>query len=209
MISTRRRLQLTGAVLLFAVSGCTGESPSQSVEPGPSSTPNAPSPSASVDPGVAGDPLFQVRVDGLRMRSEASTSAEIVRTLEKGEVVRVVSGPVEADGYQWFEVLDLDSLSGWVAAGEDGTAWLDSVPADPTTSELLIRFQRDGDVSPRTMSEETVFPPDVTVTADGRVVLGWNGVVRQLSPSGLARVEQEVLTLPALQESAEIGRAHV
>lgn len=137
------------------------------------------------------------------MRSAASTSAQILRTLEQGEVVRVVSGPVEADAYQWFEVLDLDSLSGWVAAGEAGTAWLDSVPADPATSELLLRFQRDADVSPRTMSEETVFPPDVTVTADGRVVLGWNGVVRQLSPSGLARIEQEVLTLPALQESAD------
>ena len=138
------------------------------------------------------------------MRATASTSADIVRTLDRGEVVRVMSGPVEAAGYTWYEVVDLDSERGWVATGDGGPPWLEAVPVEPTTSELLVRFQRDCDVTPRSMSGGIVFPPDLTLTADGRVVLGWTSpVVRQLSPSGLAQLQRDVLDLPVLQDSAD------
>lgn len=178
----------------------------------PSSTPLEPS--ASAIPYAADDPLLQVTVNGLRMRTSPSTSAEIVRSLDRGEVVRLRGGaPVDADGYAWHEVIDLDSRIGWVAMGSGvGGPWLQAVPAHPTTSPLLLRFQRDCDVSPREEAGFPVWPPDLTLTADGRLVM-WSGggrlgtnngrlVVRQLSPSGLAQFQREVLDLPALQESA-------
>ena len=157
----------------------------------------------------ADDLLFQVSVDGLRMRAMPDLSAEIVRILDRGEVVRVVSGPVEVADFPWYEVIDLDSRSGWVAVGDTGDPWLEVIPADSTTSALLLRLERDCDVSIR-MVGIPVVPPNVTFTADGRVILGsadltWPGLVRQLSPSGLAQVQRDVLALSELQKSARYG----
>lgn len=133
-----------------------------------------------------------------------------MRSLDRGEVVRVVSGPVDAEGYAWYEVVDLDSESGWVAMGDGSASWLEAVPSDPATSPLLLRFRRDGAVTPRMFSDMPVFPPDLTLTADGRVVMGWvNSLVRELSPSGLAQVQRDVLVLPLLQESADYDVEHL
>ena len=43
--------------------------------------------------------------DGLNMRAEPSTAAESVGTLSAGTVLEVQSGPIEADGYIWWEVI--------------------------------------------------------------------------------------------------------
>lgn len=171
-------------------------SASPTSEASPSST--APGPIASVIPYAAGDSLLQVSVDGLRMRATASTSADIVRSLDRGEVVRVMSGPIEADGYVWHEVVDLDSRIGWVAMGSGGQPWLATVPDDPATSQLLLRFERGCDAFDIGMAG---FPAQVTLSADGRVVV-WSSFVRQLSPSGLAQVQRDVLELSALNASA-------
>ena len=209
-----------GAVVLVGVAvglaiGVFGEEPtadasqvpsaSASPSASPSSTPPAPSATPSAD-----DLLLQVSVDGLRMRATANTSADIVRIVDRGEVVRVLSGPVDAAGYTWYEVLDLDSESGWVAMGDAADPWLEAVPPEPATSPLLLRFRRDGAVTPRSFSEIPVFPPDLTLTADGRVVLGWtNSLVRQLSPSGLAQIRRDVLDLPLLQRTADYDVEHL
>lgn len=173
-------------------------SASSTSEPSPSSTP--PEPSASVIPYAADDPLLQVSVDGLRMRATAGTSADIVRSLDSGEVVRVMSGPVDADGFVWHEVVDLDSRIGWVAMGSGGQPWLEAVPAEPATSPLLLRVERACDVVELDMFDWR--PADVTLSADGRFVL-ISGVVRQLSPAGFDQLQRDALQLPALQASAE------
>jgi hypothetical protein len=171
------------------------------------SAPPQPSASASDAPGAR---LLQVTVDGLRMRAAASISADVIRTFDLDEVVRVVSGPKEADGYAWYEVVDLDSRSGWVAMGDGGVPWLEPVPPDPATSQLLLRFRRDGAVTPRSLSDIPVWPPDLSLTADGRVLLGWtSSLVRQLSPSGLAQMQRDVLDLPLLQRSADYDVEHL
>jgi hypothetical protein len=181
--------------------GSTATASSRASESAAPSAPPQPSASAS-DP--AGARLMQVTVDRLRMRTAASTSADIVRTFDLGEVVRVVSGPIEADGYAWYEIEDLDSRTGWAAMGSGGEQWLGAVPTAPATSELLLRYQRDGAVTPRSLSNFPVWPPDLTLTADGRVFLGWTStVVRQLSPSGMAQMQREVLDLPLLQQNAD------
>ncbi len=174
--------------------------PSASVSPSASSSVEASpafTPAESGAPSFAGDALLQVSVDALRMRTAASTSVDIVQSLDRGDVVRVISGPVEADRYAWYEVIDLDSRSGWVALGDGADPWLDAVPADPATSELLLRLDRNCDVSGPTLAL-----PEFTLTADGRVVL-WPGLVRQLSPSGFAQVERDVLESSYLQASGE------
>ena len=211
-IAVLRAPQATGdASAVPSASASPSSSPTSDASP--SSTP--PKPSASPIPYAAGDPLMQVTVNGLRMRASPSTSADILRSLDRGEVVRLRGGgPVDADGYAWHEVVDLDSQIGWIALGSGVSGpWLEAVPAQPATSTLLLRYQRDCDVSPREMGGVPVWPPDLTLTADGRLVT-WGGggrlgtgtfrlVVRQLSPSGLARFQRDVLDLPALQASAD------
>jgi hypothetical protein len=178
-------------------SASAGPSLSSTSEASPSATP--PEPTASLIPYAADDPLLQVSVDGLRIRAMASTSADIVRRLDRGEVVRVMSGPVDADGYVWHEVVDLDSRIGWVAMGGGAQPWLAEVPADPATSPLLLRVERACDAVD--LDAFNWRPADVTLSADGRFVLV-SGVVRQLSPSGFAQVQRDVLQLAYLQASA-------
>jgi len=212
------------AIAVFRTPQPTGDasaapsvSASQSASPtsdaSPPSTP--PQPTPSLIPYAADDPLMQVSVNGLRMRTSPSIHADILRSLDRGEVVRLRGGaPVDADGYAWHEVVDLDSRIGWVAMGSGvGGPWLEAVPAEPATSGLLLRFQRNCDSSPREPGGIPVWPPDLTLPADGRIVM-WSGggrlgtgtyrlAVRQLSPSGLAQFQRDVLDLPALQESAD------
>jgi len=209
-IAVLRAPQATGEASAVPTASA-GPYSSSTSEASPSSS--APGPSASVIPYAAGDPLLQVTVDGLRMRASPSTSADIIRSLDRGEVVRLRGGaPADADGYAWHEVVDLDSRIGWVAMGGGGMAWLEAVPAQPATSALLLRYQRNCDANPREPGVISVWPPDLTLTADGRIVM-WSGggrlgtstfrlAVRQLSPSGLAQFQRVVLDLPALQETA-------
>lgn len=196
-IAVVRAPQATGEVSAApSVSAIQSASPTSKASP--NSTPLQPT--ASFIPYAAGDPLFQVSVDGLRMRASPSTSAEIVRTLDRGEVVRLRGGgPVDADGYAWHEVVDLDSQIGYVAMGGGAQPWLAAVPSDPATSPLLLRLERACDALELDMFDWR--PPDVTLSADGRFVL-ISGVVRQLSPSGFAQVQRDVLELTPLQASA-------
>jgi len=61
---------------------------------------------------------FVVTTDGVNMRADGTTSADIVDELPSGEVLEILSGPVEADDYTWYEVLVSDSTNevGWVAS---------------------------------------------------------------------------------------------
>jgi hypothetical protein len=85
----------------------------------------------------------------VRVRSEpgvAASSEKLTPLLPLGTELVVLSGPVAADGYHWYEVTPLSSASplprGWVAAaGRDGESWLEartpSCPARPTTFAAL------------------------------------------------------------------------
>jgi uncharacterized protein YgiM (DUF1202 family) len=58
-----------------------------------------------------------VDTDGLNFRSDPGLDGEVVDLLPFGTEGTVVDGPVEEDGYSWYE-LDLDNGgSGWVAGG--------------------------------------------------------------------------------------------
>jgi hypothetical protein len=82
---------------------------------------------------------------GLRVRTRPSLGASYDQdaVLEPGTRVFVVDGPIRADGHEWYEVLTEDVglwQFGWVAAGDQGEAWLEPAAAecvdDPGTREL-------------------------------------------------------------------------
>jgi spore germination protein YaaH len=80
-----------------------------------------------------------VLTDGLRLRSSASTGASVMATLDRGDALRVTGGPVERNGYTWFEVtgpiaqwspVDPPQVGGWVAAFGNGVK--NAAPRRPT-----------------------------------------------------------------------------
>ncbi len=60
----------------------------------------------------------------LRLRQTASLEAEVVVRLDEGTLVSIIGGPVEADGYIWWE-LEHATGRGWGAERSlDGLQWL-------------------------------------------------------------------------------------
>ena len=58
-----------------------------------------------------------------RVRAGASLYADIVGSIDAGEVVSIEAGPICADGYNWYFARN-DDIAGWVAEGGDGDYWL-------------------------------------------------------------------------------------
>jgi hypothetical protein len=184
-----------------ASDGSPSPSPVPVAEPTPSAT--ADQPSVGQSSAFTVDDIVQVTVDGLRMRGSADAQAPVVAALENGEVVRVVAGPATAGGYDWYEVIDLDSRRGWVASGDDAGAWLSSVGADPGNGEVLLAFDYWCEMNP------PIHQPALRLMDDGRIVVarhplgedGWR--TWQLSGAGVDQVRRRVLEAPTLQHSGE------
>jgi hypothetical protein len=92
--------------------------------------PDAPTPvPGSIDALAAGRTAV-VAADGLRIRSEpriSDDSRELEPLLSAPGLVYLYAGPVQASGYDWFQVLPLDERypQGWVAAASrDGEPWI-------------------------------------------------------------------------------------
>jgi len=62
--------------------------------------------------------MVAVNTDLLTVRDGAGLDAEAVDTVAYGFAATVIDGPVEADGFTWFQI-ESDELTGWVAG-----AWL-------------------------------------------------------------------------------------
>lgn len=199
-------------VLMAACSGGPGTSSEPATTPSPRepSAPASPTQPASETPAASDEPqpepeaigpgdVVQVVADGLQLRSAAGTGSDVVGGLERGAVARVESEPVDSDGFTWYEVVDLDSNRGWVAAGDDEDAWLAGL-SDQPDGELVLRYEVFGHVSP------AVSMPLVTVMDDRRVIMGdgstgWS--LWHLTDAGFDRLSQDVLESPYLQTSAE------
>ena len=157
--------------LTVEVSPAPSVQPIASLEGTPSAAPTPPSttprPSPNSSPSTAGiviDGLARSTVDGLTVRTEPTTGAVALGTIDKGQLGFVVAGPVSADGYAWYQLSGLglpantgceppaqttpfapcSSIGlGWVAAGPpDGQPWLEATtlpcPASPMNVETLV-----------------------------------------------------------------------
>lgn len=82
---------------------------------------------ATVVPGsalAAGQPARVTAPNGLNMRQQATSSAQLVLQLGTGQRVNVLEGPTSAEGFTWWRVQDEAGNSGWVADGDGETVWL-------------------------------------------------------------------------------------
>lgn len=65
----------------------------------------------------------------LRSRKEPTIKAPATASFKEGEKVRILEGPVEADGFVWWKI-EGDSGSGWSAQqSKDGQVWLQPIAA--------------------------------------------------------------------------------
>ncbi len=78
-----------------------------------------------------GRPARVVARTGLNIRSQPTIAASIAGRFAPFAVVRVLEGPVAADGYMWWQVDDGYGLTGWVAAGDGAEIWLDGDVGEP------------------------------------------------------------------------------
>lgn len=79
------------------------------------------------EPGTAlsiGQPARIAAPGGLNMRATPGTGGAIVTYLSGSQVVDVIDGPSEADGYTWWKVDDRNGNQGWIAQGDDESEWL-------------------------------------------------------------------------------------
>ncbi len=78
--------------------------------------PSAAAQEVTADEVMAGD-AATVDVDFLNVRQTPSLSGAIVKTLAFGTPVSVVTGPVIADGYNWYRLQQNGAFIGWSVAG--------------------------------------------------------------------------------------------
>lgn len=189
----------------------TSPQPTSSVAPGTSPAQGGPStgtavPSAPAEGSIGPSSVLQVVADDLRLRAEPNTTAALVAAMPRGHVTRVESGPVEADGFRWWELVDADGVTGWAADGDGADPWLAS--AGGTAAEPLLRLSYGCDVT------GPIRAPATTILADGTVILAEAGfdpgdlapptwLTGRLSTAGIEHVRQNLLGSPYLQASAE------
>jgi len=97
-----------------------------SLPPSPDAGPPAPVADAipaGVVEGSRYQPGQQLQVaspDGLNVRSEPSTAAEVVGGVIQGDYVAVLAGPVRAASIEWWQVKTASNVRGWVAGTING-----------------------------------------------------------------------------------------
>jgi hypothetical protein len=80
----------------------------------PTPVPPTAAPTPEIPAAVAKD-VYVTVIDGVNFRQEASTTAQIIRTLGAGEVLQVIDGPVSANDRTWWKLKDPNGVEGWAA----------------------------------------------------------------------------------------------
>lgn len=72
---------------------------------------------ADATPAATTPQTATVNSELVNVRTEASTSAEVVDQISTGVQVEILSGPVEAEGFTWYEIRTTDGgVQGWMSA---------------------------------------------------------------------------------------------
>ncbi len=96
------------AAVLLLLAGCAGNAPAPSPSPSPQPVSPPPSSAASEDRTVG---TVRVNVSTLNVRAGASTSAEIIGHVRRGERLTLI-----ADAGDWLRVKLNDGSTGWVSS---------------------------------------------------------------------------------------------
>ncbi len=157
----------------------------------PTQTVPVATPSGSILPGPSrrpGDLVAGTTVDvvatGLRVRTaptvDNSKSAKLDPLLGPGTQLQVLSGPVHADDYDWYEVQAIGlPHRGWVAAADhDGAPWIEArtAAASPTQSfsaaEAALVAGLRADAAVGCTPRRTDLPPRSVAGVDCRINAG-------------------------------------
>ena len=132
----------------------TPVAPAPTEEPG--STPVVQSPDGVLPPGS----LVRVVVESIKMRGGPTTESQFLGTIDQGDLVVVNStlrGPVEAEGFVWYPVIDLDTTDlsevtgrrqqlgylGWMVVGNGTEDFVEPVaPRCPTGDPDLAALDK-------------------------------------------------------------------
>ncbi|GAB5494136.1 MAG: hypothetical protein Phog2KO_43510 [Phototrophicaceae bacterium] len=84
---------------------------------------------------LAGFPFAQVTVEGnnLNARTSPTTGASVLAILSSGDTFPIVGGPVQADGFTWWQLNTPDG-NAWAADGIGNIRWLRGLNALPPTA---------------------------------------------------------------------------
>jgi len=98
----------------------------QTLTPTSTPTPQPPTPTPTPLPGNVnlGQPARIIARTGLNIREAPATHARRLGNFPPNAVVVVIEGPVEADGYIWWNVDDRHGQAGWVAGSDGEDIWL-------------------------------------------------------------------------------------
>ncbi|RME86437.1 MAG: SH3 domain-containing protein, partial [Caldilineae bacterium] len=114
---------------------------------GQPSTPHTPTPAPAptatpTPPGdiILGRPARVLAPTGVNIRKEPGVRAGRVGYFASGILVRVLEGPVYADGYIWWLVDDGYGKSGWIAGGDGQDVWLSGHIGDPRPVNRPVRL---------------------------------------------------------------------
>ena len=174
------------------ISSAVAVAPSQ--DSVPTQTPVSPSGQAEA---LGVDTIIEVVATNLRVRSEPGRGQESVKFepfLQPGDLLFVMSGPVYADDFDWYQVVPIGGEGsrpanelpvGWVASADrDSTPWVRPAAADcprpPVDVEVLESMTQLGRVACH-RSERMTLPAIVQRTGDQGCVGGpcgsapWSG----------------------------------
>ena len=72
--------------------------------------------------------MYQITIAGndLNLRAKQSLDGAIKKILKTGDIVTILEGPVQADGYSWWKMRTADGVEGWAV---DVAGWYAPVDA--------------------------------------------------------------------------------
>jgi uncharacterized protein YgiM (DUF1202 family) len=167
---------------------------------------------AATSGGFAAGEEVAVADGPLNVRDDSTPNGAVLLQLETGETAVVVSGPVAADGFNWYEVEIDDQTSGWVAgefltaSGGSSTGALnfgvgDAVRAGVEDLNFRAEAGLDADMLDTVTFDALFLVQDGPVSADGYTWYqvfnyyygeGWvAGELMTLEPNGFP-VEEDV-----------------
>ena len=205
-------------------------SPSPESSPPHAATPYVPVPGEAVS--IPADTYAVVVTDDLRVRSKpgvSDDSKKLEPLLQDGDRLLVLDGPVQASGYDWYQVKPLTRLGapaqlaplGWVAvAGKDGEPWIEQraahCPSDPIDLHDVASLDVDEEMYIEIVcfsGQEITFPARLTTPSEWCGLGEWPVIEPEwmgectTAPNYLVALDSEESLHPVWSPDADLGFA--